>query len=363
MSYTTRQIRPGDAGKMQQYARRNFSVVEQVFISKPKLGLVAQNESGDIAGGAFLLTVNGKQGKVGCIDIIFVESAHRGSELAKRLYHESIDMLKALGCQTIMALVRGDNSQSLRRFEAEGLHPVTLHQLREKVGLGVLTQLFIKTASLAFATGCWILCDSAQGGGVGTTCCNMARTLLVNGFLLLLGVLLHVSALSWWNALACMLLLLIILLGETLGRNATAGEWEFVMPEGGFIPSAIVAMLGGFYPMLGHWYIVQRENTGDYRKKTAAPAVVAWVLLLFVTVICGAFSHVHPLLGCIKEDGVMLLLFYALPFYPFDTFGGKRIRDHSRTQFAVLVTVSLFVIALFTISIPDFSAMLAGLVA
>lgn len=348
MNYSIRQLRPGEAQEMRQLARQNFSMVEQLFIEKPKLGVVAQTDDGTIAGGAFLVVVSGTKGNVGCVDIIFVQSAHRGSGLAKRLYHEAVETLRQQGCQTIMALVRGDNSQSLRRFESEGLLPTTLRGLSARVGLGGLARLFLKTASLACATGCWILCDQdVPTHGIGGTANNLARVFVINGLMLLCGALLHLSANgTWWNALAAIVLLALITLGETVGMAVAGGRWHFIMPEGGLVPSSIVALLGGFYPMLGHWYLSERENSSAYRKRMALPAIAAWRIVLAATVICGRLNMLHPLFACVSELGVMVLIFYALPCYPFDTFGGRRVREHDARVHTALTTFSLIVIAM-----------------
>ncbi|MDO5844573.1 MAG: GNAT family N-acetyltransferase, partial [Methanocorpusculum sp.] len=308
----------------------------------------AQADDGTFAGGAFLVVVPGAKGKVGCIDIIFVQPAHRGSGLAKRLYHEAVEMLRQQGCQTIMALVRGDNSQSLRRFECEGLAPTTLRGLSARTGMGGLCRLFIKTASLACATGCWVLCDQVvPTRSVGGTANNTARVLGVNGLFLLCGAMLHLSSGgAWWTVLAAAFLLMLITLGETVGKHIAGGNWRFVMPEGGLVPSAIVALLGGFYPMLGHWYVTDRKNTPEYRHRMALPAKAAWLCVLAATVICQLLKTVYPLFQCTAEFGMMLLLFYMLPFYPFDTFGGRRIREDSARSYAALTAFSIIVIAL-----------------
>lgn len=297
MSFNIREIRPGEAEATKKLARPNFTFVEQLFMSKPKLGIVAQTESGEIAGGAFLVTVEAGDKKVGCIDIIFVLPAYRGSGVAKVLYREAVAALHQHGCDTVMALVRGDNSQSLRRFEAEGICPCSLGFLREKIGLSATLALFAKTASLACATGCWVLCEGAQGESIGGTGRNFLRMLLTNGLMLIFGALLGLlrgSETVFWNMLAAISLLGVVTLGETIGRRGAKGDWQYVLPEGGLVPSAIVALLSGLYPMLGHWYLSERENTDEYRRRMAAPAKAAWLLLMNVTLVCWIFSKMHP---------------------------------------------------------------------
>jgi hypothetical protein len=348
MNFITREIRPGEAEIMKKLACPNFSVVEQLFMPTPKLGIVAQAESGEIAGGAFLVTAKAGDKKVGCIDIIFVLPAYRGSGVAKTLYHEAAAALRQHGCDTVMALVRGDNSQSLRRFEAEGIRPCSLDFLRKQIGLSATLALFGKTASLACATGCWVLCENAQAESIGGTGRNLLRTLLTNGLMLTFGALLGLlrgNETALWNMLAAISLLAVVTLGETIGRRKAKGHWQYVLPEGGLVPSAIVALLGGLYPMLGHWYLSERENTSEYRKRIAAPAKGAWLLLIIATFACGILSKMHPYFSCVSGLGVMLLLMYTLPFYPFDTFGGRRVREHDTRSYGALVTFSIITLA------------------
>ncbi len=345
MNYEIREIRPGEAAELERLACPNFSVVEQLFMSKPKLGIVAEAEDGSVAGSAFFVIVEAGGKKVGCVDIIFVLPQYRGSGVAKQLYHAAVENLHQRGCDTVMALVRGDNSQSLLRFEAEGLHPISLNNLRKQIGLATMTGLFVKTASLACATGCWVLCESATSQSIGGNAQNLLRTFLTNGVLLLwgalLGSLLHTQSTPWWNLLAALFFLGVITLGETLGRKTAGGSWRFVLPEGGLVPSAIVALLGGFYPMLGHWYLAERENTREYRKRMAAPAKGAWLLLMTATFVCGILNKIHPFFSCAVDLGIILLVAYMLPFYPFDTFGGRRVRESDETTYGALATFSI----------------------
>lgn len=358
MEYKIREIRPGEAANLKKLACSNFSVVEQIFMSKPKQGLVAETSEGTIAGGAFLIVTEAGRQKVGCIDIIFVLPEYRGSGVAKLLYHAAVMALHRLGCDTVMALVRGDNSQSLCRFQAEGLHPTTLHCLRQRIGIGTAAALFIKTAALACVTGCWILCEQAAPDSIGGTGRNLLRVFFTNVMMLLGGALLstlrHRGSAPWWNLLAALFLLCAITLGETIGRCTARGTWRFVMPEGGLAPSAIVALMGGFYPMLGHWYLAKRQNTDTYRKKTAAPAKGAWLLLLAAVTICGVLQKTHPFFSNAVDLGAMLLLLYMLPFYPFDTFGGRRVREHNVYSYAALVTVTIIILS-FVVCGPQMS--------
>lgn len=350
MNYEIRELRPGEAAELKRLACTNFSVVEQIFMSKPKMGIVAQAEDGSIAGGVFLVIVEAGGKKVGCIDIAFVLPQYRGSGVAKQLYHAAVENLHQRGCDTVMALVRGDNSQSLRRFETEGLYPTSLKSLRQKIGFSATAALFVKTASLACATGCWILCENVTPQDIGGNTKNILRTFLTNGVFILcgalIGSLLHRGSTPWWNLLAALSFLVVLMLGESLGRKAVGGSWCFVLPEGGIVPTAIVELLGGLYPLLGHWYLTERENTDEYRKRMAAPATGAWLVLLAATFLCGILNKMHPFFGCGEDFGMLLLVFYMLPFYPFDTFGGRRVREHNAVIYSALVAFSIITIAL-----------------
>lgn len=239
MEFEVSELRPEEAAGLRKLACPNFSVVEQLFLSKPKMGIVARSEDGKIAGAAFLVIANTAGKKTGCVDIIFVLPQYRGSGVAKLLYHGAVKTLHEKGCETVMALVRGDNSQSLRRIEAEGLRPVTLYQLCKSVGVKATVLLFIKTAALACATGCWILSDSKENdlsdessctGGTGR---NLLRIFLVNGLLVaigsLLGSFLHVTEFSVRNVFAALLMLGIITAGETIGMCMYGGSCNWCM--------------------------------------------------------------------------------------------------------------------------------------
>ena len=349
MNFELREMRPEEASILQKLARPNFSVVEQIFMSKPKNAVVAQTQTGEVAGAAFLVMVGEGEAKTGCVDIIFVLPQYRGSGIAKELYHEAVDALHRQGCNTVMALVRGDNSQSLRRFETEGLHSTSISVLRRIIGMKNTALLFAKTASLACATGCWILCEDVpeqpHAGGLKK---NLLRVFLINALLLALGMLvqtlLHHDGLPLWNALAAISLLGVITLGETIGMRISGGEWEFVMPEGGLLPSAIVAIMGGFYPMPGHWYLIKRDNSDLYRKRMASPVMAAWIMLLAAIFTCGMLNKMHPFFASCTDLGTMLLILYMLPFYPFDTFGGKRIRENNKWLYVVLAVVTIILL-------------------
>lgn len=348
MNYKIREIRPGEATKLKKLARPNFSMIEQLFISKPKLGVVAEDKEGNIAGASFLVTVTSGEKKIGCVDIIFVLQEYRGSGIGKLLYHAAVELLHRVGCSTVMALVRGDNSQSLCRFEDEGLTPTSLGTLCRAIGFSATAALFCKTASLACATGCLILCDKTPVGSVGGMAMNLARLVLTNSIMLVagavLGTVLPFDSLPWHTMLAALILLCIMTLGEVTGRITTKDKWYFAMPQGGLAPSFIVALFGGFYPMAGHFYLKERKDSLEYRSHMARPAIGAWVLLLVTVFACSVFSEMHQILSSISDLGMMLILFFALPFYPFDTFGGKRIREYKPTIYGTLITFTMIVI-------------------
>ncbi len=351
MDFNVRDIRPGEVSELRKLARPNFSFVEQCFISKPKLGIVAQTKDGKIAGGAFLVTSDSGKKKVGCIDIIFVLPQYRGSGVGKLLYHEAVKVLHREDCEIVFALVRGDNSQSLCRFKSEGIQPVSLWRVTKILGFKGTASLFIKTASLACATGCWILSDCYNSHQcIGSSKENISRVFLVNGLLLTLGSIITFlrqgETMAWWNGIAAIMLLALLTAGETIGRHIAGGEWSFVMPEGGLVPSSIVAILGGFYPMAGHWYLKDRKNSPEYKKAMAIPAKGAWMLLLIGTAAGEVFSRIHPVCACVSDLGIMLLVFYMLPFYPFDTFGGKRIKEGNVRNYSAFVAFSLILISL-----------------
>lgn len=350
MNFTIREMHSEEAATLRKLARPNFSVVEQCFMSKPKLGVIAVTEEGEIAGGAFLVIAEAGIHKTGCIDIMFVLPKFRGSGVAKMLYHGAVEAFYQQKCQVVFALVRGDNSQSLRRFQDEGLQPVTLRQLKQKIGLSGVAQLFVKTASLACATGCWILADFAdERTGIGNSNQNIARVFYTNVFLLLLGTLfyslLQSTLPSWWNIIAGAGILATLVIGETIGMKLAGEKWHFIMPEGGYVPSTVVVLLGGFFPMMGHWYLIDRNNTSVYRRRMATPAIIAWILLLIVTLINTLLYTIHPVCSGMAELGSMLVLFYALPFYPFDTIGGKRVRESSTLAYAALEILSILLLA------------------
>lgn len=355
MKYEIREMRPGEAAELKSLASPNFSIVEGIFISKPKIAIIAQTDDGIIAGSAFLVIVESGGKKVGCIDIIFVNSKYRGTGVAKKLYHAAVENLHYRGCETVMALVKGDNSQSLCRFEDEGLYPVSLNMLRKQIGFSATIALFVKTASLACATGCWILCEKSKADSIGSSSKNILNMFFVNGALLLIGAIIasifQGRSNPWWNLLAAIFFLAVITIGESIGRKIVGGDWSFVMPEGGLLPSAIVALSGGFYPMLGHWYLSNRENTDDYRRRMAAPIKGAWLLLMVSTLICGILNKMHPFFSCGLDLGIILIIFYMLPFYPFDTFGGRRLCEHNERTYAAFVTFSIITIAFMVCSV------------
>ena len=55
MNFTIREMHSEEAATLRKVASPKFSVVEQCFMSKPKLGVIAVTEEGEIAGGAFLV--------------------------------------------------------------------------------------------------------------------------------------------------------------------------------------------------------------------------------------------------------------------------------------------------------------------
>lgn len=78
----------------------------------------------------------------------------------------------------------------------------------------------------------------------------------------------------------------------------------------------------------------------------AAPAIGAWLLILLTAGLYLAFYKRLSLFQYTGDLSFVMLLFYVLPFYPFDIFGAKRIRESSRGIYAALLILSIIVLAL-----------------
>lgn len=146
---------------------------------------------------------------------------------------------------------------------------------------------------------------------------DIAYILLMRGVLLgggvIIGGLLYQEKNRVWYLLASLLYGMMIMLGETIGQKIISESW----------------------------YLTEIENMEEYHRQIAIPVKEAWLLLLSTTFICQIFHEVHLFFSCSVDIGKMLLLFYMLPFYPFNIFGGRWIRENDQRTYGVLVILSI----------------------
>ncbi len=320
-SIIIRDMRPGEEDILIRMARRIFSPMEQLGISRPRMALVAEVDG--MVAGALFMHIYGKENKTGYLELAFITRKYRGRGIGNMLYPAASARLRDMGCETVTAMVRDDNPASWKLLAKQGFHVPTLCGLMREVGFARAFALWVQT----------ILCAA----------CGMNfwidRPLKERGSLLELFTFLWVNIVLFTPAFfrfasepgripAYLLAYLLALAAGVLARG------------GALIPPLINAM-GGAFPMLGRWYLTDVRATPECRRALGIQAAVEWIGMTGLFAL-GAFAlRANTLLYQSAVFTLNLLLYRLIPVLPFGHFGGTRVWEWSKIVFAILAVSTL----------------------
>ncbi|MEG0853883.1 MAG: GNAT family N-acetyltransferase [Angelakisella sp.] len=316
----------------------SFEPVECLTFSKPTAALLATVDE-QIVGMASYRIFSAKGGqKVGHVETAYVRKGFEGQGIGSRLYREVTDLLKKEGCETVTAIVKDDNVASWKLFQNNGYYVVGFLEMLRLYGFIAAVRLWFDS-TLAVCTGfhMWATVPQKNSAPLG----QLGLFLFLNVLILLPGLLRVSLPQLGITACALSLGLLTSVLGGWLATLCSPRRWDFRVAMGGLLVSLIITAMGGIFPIVGRFYPREYEHTPEFRRAMGLEGLGHWLAILLLVIVAIVFRGQWAFGETLISIGALLLLYYSLPFYPFQCFGGDRIWNCNKVLSTVTVFISL----------------------
>lgn len=333
---------PDESREATSLARRVFGAGASLLLPRtPGWGLIARGDDRP-AGGIILEKMGPREGLVSWI---FVDRDAQGHRLGSRLLDEGIRALDDAGRTTQFALVRSDNTASWVMFARRGYtRPSVLRSL-----FGYSLQGFPKRLGYAFATGYSTWVRDTTPRSTHPSRWSLAKYLLFSVFI---GAALSLFSL---RGLEFLLVGLAVVPGVAVVRLLAAypfarlaGPVRFDAPQGGTPLCAVLAVaFGAWWPTFG--YFVPRDDiwrAPDFARADGLQSFAAW---MSVIVVFGVIRLALPELFASGLQTILglVIIYQAIPLFPFDAMDGARVLRHSRALYAVGVVATIIAVTVF----------------
>jgi GNAT superfamily N-acetyltransferase len=332
ISPITREIEP----KLPAVATKAFGAGVGLMIPKKHLWGFYAHSGDDIVGAVYIKKIGPVEG---CLDWIYVAPAAQGHQLGARLFRAGIDAMIEQGLTTQIALVRGSNTASWSMFAKDGfVRPSVFHTLT-KYSLQSLPYRLI----YSFASGynIWVK-DPALSIPMHPTRFGLLKTLL---FSVIMSVALSLFGLRGIETLLIATTTIVgitaLRIGIEYALSRPFGPLRWNAPQGGTLLAIMIALLGSWWPVFGHFSPkadIYRDS--DYVKTLGISRFATWMLLVVVYVSAAFFNPSLFQSGYGFLLGFVLAIQLLLPF-PFDEFDGARVYAYSKPLYFIGVLITL----------------------
>lgn len=345
MDITIRQMEQQEADYVRKLGQRAFAGIESLWVSKPKMALVAIKEE-KIVGAILYKFIQTKTKKIGYIDYAFVDPEYHSQGIGNVLYKETVEHLWQQGCDALAAVVKDDNVGSWGLFLKNGFTRVSLPELIRQFGLfGMLQQYFGTPFCIGIGMEYYVaLRDKTCPSGKGGNGKQITSYFLTNLLLILIILFRNPKHIHLFLA-AYTIILMGGLLAGYLGTLLSKRKWHFRLNNGGALISALINF-GGLYPMIGNWYPDRYENTHEFRRDMGVNALFGWIFVLCISILPVIDVVQHPILPYLSQISSFFLIYRILSFYPFESFGGRRVFTWNKWLYGAMSVLSAVVIAL-----------------
>lgn len=138
--------------------------------------------------------------------------------------------------------------------------------------------------------------------------------------------------------------ILFVVLVEFIGTRFSAHRnWIFRLNNGGGLVCTFINFFA-IFPMIGNWYPANYEKSKDFSRDMGITALTGWVSLLILVGFL-AFSGVENAgARFVWQTGIFLLCYRVIPFYPFESCGGRRVFQWNKWIYAFMVLATLAVV-------------------
>lgn len=344
-------MRKDEASTVLRGQRKAFSPTFGLFLSRPKEGLVAESD-GSIVGAVTYKTIATGKGRVGYLDVAYVDRSQRGKKLGGRLYKAAMDKLRSEGCEAITATIRDDNRASWKIMERNGCTVCPFYRLLGKFGLVGALRIALN-AHLAYALGheLWATGESSRP----STLSAMAGFFVINLLLMLIA-----SRGNFPFTLGTLAVLAAEILGGRLGTLGQPARWYLQRPHAALPLSLFVSLVRGLLPSIASWQPVEDTYDMAHRPRLLGrTSFFAWTAIFLVTAASfivlawGSPAHLPAeILSGSLTLGLMYLVYRSLAFFPFESFGGRRVYDWKPRVFYLMAVLSAVMVVMIFILMP-----------
>jgi len=287
--------------------------------------------------GGFFYKLYGPPGKqVGYNSLFFIDIKHQGKGIGRKLFAQGVYQLRSLECSALVSYVLDDNVGSWGNFLNNGFSRVPFLSITPYVGLFQAVKLYIATF-FGVAIGCDFYLsvkDKELSHKEPKSFGQIVAYLLVNAVLFMPIFLstqsLPLSLLAFFGIFAG------IVISSYIGTLFSKCDWRFRFNNGGLLVCGLFTIFHTFVPMGASWFPKTYENTPQFRRDLAMPALFSWVFLIAVGF---AAATVFPFLARLVQ--VLLIFRCMIVIETFKTYGGQRVYNWNKSIFMVLTAISL----------------------
>lgn len=335
MEIVIREFQPGEERQIQKIGMSAFKSMEGLFISKPKHAKVAVVD-GELAGSMYYQMVPCKKKSVCYITYAFVDPKFQGKGIGARLYRETIDYIRSLGCEVITALVKGDNVGSFGLIEHCGLRKCSMFEFAKLVGVKGILSVFWGTEHNIACGMDFYSTDVKEKKGSRK---ELASYMILNTFILLLSFWSHKAEFLPYIGGAVTVLAFVALLGSMI-RLISKQRWQFRMNNCGLLVTMIITAIGGVFPMIGRWYPEKYSLEKSARRELCISALLEWDGLILAGVLLGRLAPVQAYWKAVAMVVDMMLIYRMIPTYPYSEFGGNRVWKYNKILYGIHVLMT-----------------------
>lgn len=333
-----RDMLPHEADEVYAIGKKAFKGIEKLWIGRPQRALVALYKD-KLVGAIMYKFLNLPNHKVGYVDYAFMDPAYHGQGIGGRLYEATFEFLWHEGCDSITAIVKDDNVASWKLFLDSGFTRVSLPELVRHFGfLGCLQHYFKTPFGLAFGMEYYVLSKEpiSQKSKVG----SFKQIIFYFGANLLLASSLWFGFARFrFEGLFVYAMLLLVWMGFGFLGTLLAPDyrWGFRLTNGGGLVCLVVNLFS-LLPLIGNWYPDHYEKNLTFKRNLGVVAFMGWLGLFLCAVFFSISSYYFSSLG--HQIALLLLIYSVLPFYPFESFGGRRVYDWHKGFYGVMLLCS-----------------------
>lgn len=334
----------GEVNEVWKLGRKTFKGFESLWVSKPKQAMVAECD-GKIVGAILYKFMNIGKKKIGYVDYAFVDQRFHAQGVGKQLYSKTVEWLWKDGCDALSAIVKDDNVASWKLFENLDFTRNTFFELVSNFGfMGAIAHYFKTPLFVSVGMNYFVAYKEKSIKREVNSLNHLFFYFLMNALLFAFANALDSSFVTMLMAYVSILLMGVIV--EFLGsRFSSNRNWKFRLNLGGAVVCAFVNFIG-LLPMIGNWYPKTYEKGKAFASDMGKVAFFGWFALLVLHGVTSIYYVDSLYLKLMYQLSTILLIYHCIPFYPFESYGGRRVYEWNKLIYGLMFVCSLSLVAM-----------------